>query len=326
MFGRITTVVKCLKPLPLTPATTTSTLSTTTNTFCKLFSSSTDSVDNEKSENKKKKRPVVLTILDGWGYREDPTDNAVLLGETPHFDRLYGHHSACGQVGFLDACERDVGLPVGQIGNSEVGHMNIGAGRVVWQDICTIDNAIKDNTLVNDVMEEHIEILKETGGTCHLLGLVSPGGVHSMDTHIAAVANAIHDQGVPVVIHAFTDGRDVPPNDAIRTFPEFLNMLHDGIQVGTVTGRYYAMDRDNRWERVLTAYDVIVNGNGIASNVNEPMEAIKNAYDDGKSDEFILPTCMNGYDGMKDGDGIFMANFRSDRAREIMTVLAGKKL
>ena len=179
-----------------------------------------------------KRRPVVLTILDGWGYREDPTDNAVLLGNTPNFDRLYGKHSARGQVAFLDACERDVGLPVGQIGNSEVGHMNIGAGRIVWQDICAIDNSIVENDLVDkEALSEHIEILQKTGGTCHLLGLVSPGGVHAMQDHVVAIANTVHAAGVPVIVHAFTDGRDVPPNDAVSTFPSFLNNLDDGVQV-----------------------------------------------------------------------------------------------
>ena len=236
------------------------------------------------------KRPVILTILDGWGYREDPTDNAVLLGHTPHYDQLYGYHSVRGQVGFLDACERDVGLPVGQIGNSEVGHMNIGAGRVVWQDICAIDNAISAQTLVNEPLQEHIDKLKKSKGTCHLLGLVSPGGVHAMQNHISNVANAMNEAGVPVIIHAFTDGRDVPPNDAVRTFPDFMKSLNEGIEIGTVTGRYYAMDRDNRWERVLTAYDVIVSGKGVAAvpNVEDPMDAIRNAYEDDKSDEFIV--------------------------------------
>jgi bisphosphoglycerate-independent phosphoglycerate mutase (AlkP superfamily) len=269
------------------------------------------------------KRPVVLTILDGWGYREDPADNAVLLGHTPHFDALFGHHSARGQVGFLDACERDVGLPVGQIGNSEVGHMNIGAGRIVWQDICAIDNVVaKEALLQQEALQEHIEILQQNGGTCHLLGLVSPGGVHAMQDHMVAVANTVHAAGVPVVVHAFTDGRDVPPNDAIRTFPSFLEGLMPGVTVGSVTGRYYAMDRDNRWERVVTAFDVIVAGQGVAPSVETAMDAIHNAYQADLSDEFILPTVVGDYTGMKPGDGVFMANFRSDRAREILTALA----
>ena len=269
------------------------------------------------------RRPVVLTILDGWGYRETPADNAVLLGDTPNFDALYGRHSTRGQVAFLDACEKDVGLPVGQIGNSEVGHMNIGAGRVVWQDICAIDNAIEDGSLQDqDALVDHIAALKESGGTSHVLGLVSPGGVHAMQSHIAAVCNIIQAAGVPVVVHAFTDGRDVPPRDAQSTFPDFLKSLDDGIVVGSVTGRYWAMDRDNRWERVLSAYDVIVSGKGVAGDVEHPMEAITQAYDLGENDEFVSPTRIGGYTGLREGDGLFMANFRSDRAREIMTALA----
>ena len=276
------------------------------------------------------RRPVVLTILDGWGYRETPTDNAVLLARTPNFDALYGRHAPRGQVAFLDACERDVGLPQGQIGNSEVGHMNIGAGRIVWQDICTIDNAIADGSLAEaDALVDHIQALKASGGTSHVLGLVSPGGVHATQEHIAAVCRTISAAGVPVVVHAFTDGRDVPPQDAEQTFPEFLESLEFGsgkdsapITVGSVTGRYWAMDRDNRWERVLTAYDVIVGGKGVAPDVDTPMEAISQAYAAGENDEFVSPTRVAGYTGMRGGDGLFMANFRSDRAREIMTVLA----
>ena len=145
-----------------------------------------------------------------------------------------------------------------------------------------------------------------------------------MQDHVAAVANTIHAAGVPVIVHAFTDGRDVPPNDAVHTFPVFLEQLSPGITVGSVTGRYYAMDRDNRWERVVTAFDVIVHGQGVAAAVPEeqPLAAITNAYSNALSDEFILPTAVGNYQGMQEGDGIFMANFRSDRAREIMTLLS----
>jgi 2,3-bisphosphoglycerate-independent phosphoglycerate mutase len=194
-----------------------------------------------------KERLAVLCILDGWGYRETAAHNAVVLGNTPNFDTIYGVHSQRGQVGFLDACEKEVGLPDGQIGNSEVGHMNIGAGRIVWQDLCTIDNSIEDGSLPSQkALVKHIDALKASGGTCHLMGLVSPGGVHAMQNHISALANAVNAAGVPVVIHAFTDGRDVPPSDGITTMPEFLAELDDGIQVGSVCGRYYSMDRDNR--------------------------------------------------------------------------------
>jgi len=270
-----------------------------------------------------KDRLAVLCILDGWGYNERVQNNAVLLGNTPNFDKLWAKHSQRGQLAFLHACEKWVGLPEGQIGNSEVGHMNIGAGRVVYQDICTIDNAIEDGSLKSqDALVNHIKALKESGGTCHLMGLVSPGGVHASQTHIAALANEVNANGVPVVVHAFTDGRDVPPQDAIKTLPEFIKSLDAGIKVATVTGRYYAMDRDNRWERVGQAYDAIVQAKGKAPTVDDPVKAVQQAYDNKTTDEFILPTIVEGYEGVKEGDGILMANFRADRAREILLALA----
>ena len=239
---------------------------------------------------------VVLCILDGWGYRETAADNAVIQAPTPAFDSLFGSRAQTGQVAFLDACEGEVGLPVGQIGNSEVGHMNIGAGRVVYQDICTIDNAIEDGSLPQAAaLVEHIEALQASGGTSHLIGLVSPGGVHSMQNQVAALANAVAAAGVPVVVHAFTDGRDVPPSDAISTMPDFEASLDDGVTIGTVTGRYYAMDRDNRWERVITAFDAVVSATGVAPGAASAQQAIEQGYADGLTDEFINPTIIGGY-------------------------------
>eukprot|EP00949_MAST-11_sp_MAST-11-sp1_P003519 g3519.t1 len=268
-------------------------------------------------------KPTVLCILDGWGYRETTSDNAVAQGHTPTYDSLFGIHCQRGQVSFLDACEREVGLPMGQIGNSEVGHMNIGAGRIVFQDICRIDDSIADGSIQKEeAFVNHVAALKKSGGTAHVLGLVSPGGVHSMQSHVAELANALHREGLPVVIHAFTDGRDVPPKDAAATFEEFESSLDDGIIIGTLTGRYYAMDRDNRWERVGLAYDVMVSGKGQAADVPSAGEAIQQGYADDLSDEFILPTKIGDYAGMKDGDGLLMCNFRADRAREILDALA----
>jgi 2,3-bisphosphoglycerate-independent phosphoglycerate mutase len=266
----------------------------------------------------------MLCILDGWGYSTKAKHNAVVLGRTPHWDALWGHWAQRGALTFLSACEKAVGLPVGQIGNSEVGHMNIGAGRVVYQDICTIDNAVEDGSLKSQAaLVKHIAALKRSGGTCHLMGIVSPGGVHSLQAHMAALANEVKRNGVPVVVHAFTDGRDVPPQDAVSTMPEFLSSLDQGISVVTVTGRYYAMDRDNRWERVGQAYDVIVQGKGKAPAAADAVAAIKQGYAAKLGDEFILPTVVaKGYKGIKDGDGILMANFRADRAREILLALA----
>jgi len=270
-----------------------------------------------------KDRLAVLCVLDGWGYNPREKHNAVVLGNTPNFDDLWGKSAQKRQQSFLFASEEWVGLPKGQIGNSEVGHMNLGAGRRILQDILAIDLAIKEKQLgKKKALLDHIEALKKSGGTCHLMGLVSPGGVHAMQSHCAALANEINKAGIPVVIHAFTDGRDVPPQDAINSMPEFLNSLDDGIKVGTVIGRYFAMDRDKRWERVGQAYDAMVLGKGVASDVDAPVKAIEQGYEKNLGDEFIEATVIGDYAGMKDGDGILMANFRADRARQILLALA----
>ena len=274
-------------------------------------------------------KPVVLCILDGWGYRPDIDNNGVLLADTPNFDKLWSYCGQRGQLSFLDACEKHVGLPEGQIGNSEVGHMNIGAGRVVYQDICRIDNAIEDGSLANnDQLQAHISTLKSTGGTCHLMGLVSPGGVHSHQKHISYLANTVSEAGVPVVVHVFTDGRDVPPQGAKESLPEFLSSLNSNISVGTVSGRYYAMDRDKRWERVEKAYDAISFGTKKDSNEVQqtPEKVLEVNYANKVTDEFIIPTVCGNFEGMEDGDGILMANFRADRAREILQMFTDESV
>lgn len=267
-------------------------------------------------------RPVVLCVLDGWGYREDPTDNAVALGRTPVFDRLW----QAGPRAFLNACEEDVGLPKGQIGNSEVGHMNLGAGRVVFQDLPMIDKAIGEGELSrNPALQALIAKLRDGRGACHLMGLTSPGGVHAHQNHMAALARTIATAGVPVVVHIFTDGRDVPPQSARGQVAKFLEDLSglENVRIGTVDGRYFAMDRDKRWERVEKAYAAMVAAKGAAAS--DAVAAIERSYADGTTDEFILPTVIDGYTGMTDGDGIVMANFRADRAREILTALLDPK-
>ncbi len=270
-----------------------------------------------------KQRLAVLCILDGWGYNPSLQHNAVLQAHTPNFDRLWGEAVQRGSQAFMYASEEWVGLPKGQIGNSEVGHMNLGAGRRILQDLLAIDEAVKENTLKDkEALKEHIAKLKASGGTCHLMGLVSPGGVHAMQDHMVALANVVSKAGVPVKVHCFMDGRDVPPSDAINTLPTFLAGLEAGVEVATVTGRYYAMDRDNRWERVGQAYDVMTQGKGIAASCANPVDAIKQSYDKGHTDEFVEATVIGDYSGMKDGDGILMANFRADRAREILDALA----
>ena len=267
----------------------------------------------------KRPRPVVLCVLDGWGYREETADNAIALGDTPVWDRLW----SAEPTGFLEASEEEVGLPRGQMGNSEVGHMNLGAGRVVLQDLVMIDHAIVEGELSrNPAMNALVKKLKETGGRCHLMGLLSPGGVHSHQDHIAALASTLAQEGVEVVVHAFTDGRDVPPDSAKDQVAEFLADVHGlpGVSIATVIGRYWAMDRDKRWDRVAKAYEAMVHGKG-ESSAADPIQAIEQSYAAEKFDEFILPTVIDGYAGMKDGDAVLMANFRADRAREILTAL-----
>ena len=264
------------------------------------------------------KRPVMLAILDGWGWREEEADNAVRLARTPTFDALW----AAGPRAFLHTSGHDVGLPDGQMGNSEVGHLNLGAGRVVMQDLPRIDATVADGSIASlPALTELIGKLKASGGTCHLMGLLSPGGVHSHQKHGAALAKALSAAGVPVAIHGFTDGRDTPP----RAAPDYFRTLLDdiaglaGVRVATVTGRYYAMDRDNRWERVSQAYDVMVSAAG--AHAPDPVAAVEAAHARDVTDEFVPATVIGDYSGMRDGDGVLCFNFRADRVREILTAL-----
>jgi 2,3-bisphosphoglycerate-independent phosphoglycerate mutase len=268
-------------------------------------------------------RPAVLCILDGWGHRPDPRYNAILDARTPNYDRLI---ATCPQ-GLIDASETFVGLPKGQMGNSEVGHMNLGAGRVAVPDLPRIDQAIADGSLAKSpILAELIATLKKTGGACHLMGLASPGGVHAHQDHLIALANLIAGAGVPVWIHAFLDGRDMPPRSALECMAHIQAGLKAGLPIrfATVAGRFYPMDRDKRWERVALAYDTMVDARiheGGAEHAKTPDEAIEKGYAAKLDDEFVLPTVIDGYTGMKDGDGVLMFNYRSDRAREILTAL-----
>ncbi|MER2519896.1 MAG: 2,3-bisphosphoglycerate-independent phosphoglycerate mutase [Bdellovibrionales bacterium] len=263
-------------------------------------------------------RPAVLCILDGWGVREDAADNAVTRAKAPEFHRRW---ESCPHA-LLDASEEHVGLPEGQMGNSEVGHMNLGAGRVVYQDLPMIDRAIARGEMeTNPVLRELIGKLKASGGTCHIMGLASPGGVHAHQRHIVALARLVARVGIPVAIHAFLDGRDVPPQSAAQQIAQLRDDLStiSGAKLATLCGRYYAMDRDKRWDRVEKAYSLLVEGQGASSR--DPIAAIEASYQAGAHDEFVLPVALDGYSGMKDGDGLIFANFRTDRVREILTAL-----
>ncbi len=263
-------------------------------------------------------KPVVLCILDGWGHNPDAADNAIRGAEAPNWSRLT---ETCPAT-LLDTSGPAVGLPAGQMGNSEVGHMTIGAGRIVLQGLPRINAAVADNTLAErPALQQFIAALRASGGSAHLMGLLSPGGVHASQDHIAALADTLVQQGIPVVIHAFLDGRDTPPRSADGYLATFLQTVgnHPGLRVGTVTGRYYAMDRDQRWDRVAQAYAAMVTAHGERADTAPAAVAASYAADTG--DEFVLPTVIADYSGMADGDGVLMANFRADRAREILTAL-----
>jgi 2,3-bisphosphoglycerate-independent phosphoglycerate mutase len=263
-------------------------------------------------------KPVMLVVLDGWGWREEVADNAVRQARTPVFDALW----AKGPHAFLRTSGQAVGLPEGQMGNSEVGHLNLGAGRVVMQDLPRIDAAVADGSIARQpALLELIAKLRASGGTCHLMGLLSPGGVHSHQKHAAALARLLSEAGIPVALHLFTDGRDTPPRAApgyVGTLMADIAGLRD-VRIATVTGRYFAMDRDNRWDRVAKAYAVMVSAEG--EQAPDAIAAIEAAHARDVTDEFVPATRIGDYAGMRDGDGILCFNFRADRVREILAAL-----
>ena len=270
------------------------------------------------TDQKHFRRPVVLCILDGWGHRLAEADNAITPANTPNFQRLWN----ASPHAYINTCGVDVGLPAGQMGNSEVGHMNLGAGRIVDQDIRRVDAAIKDGSIAkNPALEIYISKLKKSGGTCHLMGLLSPGGVHSHKDQLLKLTEILTSEGIPVAVHAFLDGRDTPPasgRNYVADFDDALSAL-PGAVIATVCGRFYAMDRDQRWERVERAYDLIVSGEG--KPATDSVSAIAESYTADITDEFVEPATIAGYSGVSDGDGVLMGNFRADRAREILLAL-----
>ncbi len=262
-------------------------------------------------------RPVVLMILDGWGHREDPADNALALADLPHWRRLLAQrpHTLIHTEG------RHVGLPDGQMGNSEVGHMNLGAGRIVYQDLTRIDAAIEDASFfANAELRAACAAAKAAGGTLHVMGLLSPGGVHSHERHIFAMLDLAAREGVPrVAVHAFLDGRDTPPRSAepsLRALEAECAALGNA-RIATVGGRYFAMDRDKRWDRVRRAWDAIVEAQSDVHAADAPA-ALAAAYARGENDEFVAPTVLDGaVGGVRDGDAVVFMNFRADRARQL---------
>ncbi|MFO1246916.1 MAG: 2,3-bisphosphoglycerate-independent phosphoglycerate mutase [Alphaproteobacteria bacterium] len=265
---------------------------------------------------------TLLCILDGWGWRPDPApDNAIAAARTPNYTRLLAE---CPHA-LLQTSGGAVGLPKGQMGNSEVGHMNIGAGRIVAQDLPRIDVAIEDGSLARrPVLLALIEKAKSARRAVHIMGLMSPGGVHSHQDHIAALVRIVSAAGVPVFVHAFLDGRDTPPKSAREFVAKFLSDIAGlaGVRLATLSGRYYAMDRDKRWDRVQLCYDAIVEASG--RRFDDAGAAIQASYDGDVTDEFLLPCVLGDYAGVEDGDVLLFANFRADRAREISTALLDK--
>src|SRR3954447_23321804 len=256
---------------------------------------------------------VCLIILDGWGLAPEGPGNAVALADTPVMDRLWAEHPHTTLI----ACGESVGLPVGQMGNSEVGHLNLGAGAIVPQDLARIDRAVEDGTLGDS---ETLQELMKGAERVHLLGLVSDGGVRSSDRHLKALIELAASWGVPdVVVHAFTDGRDTSPKGGAKYLAEIEAL--DGARVGSVIGRYFAMDRDQRWDRIQKAYDLLVHGTG-EHHADTAEQAAKDAYERDETDEFITATTVGDEACIRPGDAVLGFNFRPDRMREITRALA----
>jgi 2,3-bisphosphoglycerate-independent phosphoglycerate mutase len=262
-------------------------------------------------------RPLVLIILDGFGEREERADNAIRLARAPALSAIFEGYPR----GLIGTSGPDVGLPPGQMGNSEVGHLNLGAGRIAMMDISKIDNAVHDRTLAtNAVLIDVVEKARKAHGRLHLFGLVSDGGVHSSLVHLFALIDVAKSAGVPVVVHAFLDGRDVQPGTATGYLASLEQKLAGAGRIGTVSGRYWAMDRDNRWERVERAYRAIVEGQG--PRAASAAAGLDRSFAAGKTDEFVEPFVVEGYDGVKPQDAGLHFNFRPDRARELTRALA----
>ena len=269
-------------------------------------------------------KKVLLMILDGWGKSPDPNVSAIAQANTPFIDGLYTKFPNAN----LLTDGMNVGLPEGQMGNSEVGHMNLGAGRIVYQDLAKINLAVQNNTLKDEqVLQQAFSYAKENDKPIHFLGLLSDGGVHSHINHLKGLIDAANDFGLKkIFVHAFTDGRDVDPKSGIGFIKDLQDYLSQGnAKLASVIGRYYAMDRDKRWERVKLAYDLLVNGEGIATE--DVVEVVEKSYADGITDEFIRPivavdTNQNPLATISNDDVVLMFNFRTDRGRQLTEVLS----
>jgi 2,3-bisphosphoglycerate-independent phosphoglycerate mutase len=267
--------------------------------------------------------PVVLLVLDGWGYRAEREGNAIALATVPTWDRLWARAPRT----LLEASGEAVGLPCGQIGNSEVGHLNLGAGRVVKQDLVRISQAIADGSFfANPVFVEACRTVKKNGGTLHLVGLIGTGGVHGIDTHMAALLDLAEREQVPkVAIQVMLDGRDTMPRSGLAYLKQLIETAGDRAVIGSVGGRYFGMDRDHRWDRTEKWYRAAVLG--APPTATDPVAVVREAYERGETDEFITPTAIVDAAGaamapMRDGDAVICVNYRSDRMRQIVRALA----
>ncbi|MEP6618624.1 MAG: 2,3-bisphosphoglycerate-independent phosphoglycerate mutase [bacterium] len=269
--------------------------------------------------------PVILLVLDGWGYRAEREGNAIAMANVPTWDRIWSRAPRT----LLSASGEAVGLPKGQIGNSEVGHLNLGAGRVVMQDLVKISQAISDGSFfTNPVFVAACQQVKRNGGTLHLVGLIGSGGVHAIDTHLLALLDLAERQGVArVAIHAMLDGRDTMPRSGYGYLGELLAKAKGRAQLASIGGRYFGMDRDHRWDRIRKWYDAAVVGTGPTSA--DPLALVADAYNRGESDEFLTPTTIVDADGaavapLRDGDAVICFNYRSDRMRQIVRALTSE--
>ncbi len=265
--------------------------------------------------------PVVLVVLDGWGYREQTEGNAIALARTPTWDRLWSRAPRT----LLEASGRAVGLPEGQMGNSEVGHLNLGAGRVVMQDLVRIDAAVEDGSLFrNDTLRAAMAHVRRTGGTLHLMGLIGAGGVHAVDRHLFALLDLVEREGVPrAAIHALLDGRDTLPRSALGYMRQTVERANGRAVVASLGGRYFGMDRDRRWDRVQKWCDAAVRG--VGPRASDPVRAIEDAYGRNETDEFVPPVVIERGGApvapMRDGDAVVFFNYRSDRMRQIVRAM-----
>lgn len=263
-------------------------------------------------------KKTALLILDGWGHGKDASVSAIAQAQTPFVDGLYDTYPHAELVTYGD----EVGLPEGQMGNSEVGHLNIGAGRVVYQELARINKEIKEDKLSsNQVLQEGIAYTENNGKKMHLLGLLSDGGVHSHINHLLALCDILKDKGFPVYIHAFLDGRDTDPNGGITYLKTLLDHIEgSNVRLASVIGRYYAMDRDNRWERVKLAYDLLVKGAG--KSTSDILSEIQSNYDSDITDEFMPALLVDARGTITEDDSVLFYNFRTDRPRELTAVLS----